>query len=310
MEWCLLDYLCFTVIITCFRVIAPAVFWTFIALVCFWFFWGCCCVFAVIIMVRKRRTELPTASSGESSESTQEASGASGGSGGGRGSQQPAATPQQGATGMGFQGGRGWAPQSQQSGRGGYAGGRGPQRGGMAPQQQYTVPTEYQGRGRGGGAPPQQPPAAAAAYESGSRSRARVGGGRGVEPVSSGGPPSKPLSSDLHQATQASYAAGGTPHRVPSEASSSRQAAESLTQQLQKVSIQQEVPPSQAIQPVAPSSKSMRFPLRPGKGVTGKKCIVKANHFFAELPDKDLHQYDVCALSPYAFSLYFCAFLL
>lgn len=241
-------------------------------------------------MVRKRRTELPTASSGESSESTQEASG---GSGGGRGSQQPAATPQQGATGMGFQGGRGWAPQSQQSGRGGYAGGRGPQRGGMAPQQQYTVPTEYQGRGRGGGAPPQQPPAAAAAYESGSRSRARVGGGRGVEPVSSGGPPSKPLSSDLHQATQASYAAGGTPHRVPSEASSSRQAAESLTQQLQKVSIQQEVPPSQAIQPVAPSSKSMRFPLRPGKGVTGKKCIVKANHFFAELPDKDLHQYDV-----------------
>ncbi|RVW61731.1 Protein argonaute 1A [Vitis vinifera] len=188
-------------------------------------------------MVRKRRTELPTASSGESSESTQEASG---GSGGGRGSQQPAATPQQGATGMGFQGGRGWAPQSQQSG-----------------------PV---GRGRGGGAPPQQPPAAAAAYESGSRSRARVGGGRGVEPVSSGGPPSKP---------------------------SSRQAAESLTQQLQKVSIQQEVPPSQAIQPVAPSSKSMRFPLRPGKGVTGKKCIVKANHFFAELPDKDLHQYDV-----------------
>jgi hypothetical protein len=25
----------------------------------------------------------------------------------------------------------------------------------------------------------------------------------------------------------------------------------------------------------------------------GQKCIVKANHFFAELPDKDLHQYDV-----------------
>ncbi|KAI5080699.1 hypothetical protein GOP47_0003882 [Adiantum capillus-veneris] len=45
------------------------------------------------------------------------------------------------------------------------------------------------------------------------------------------------------------------------------------------------------------SSKSMRFPLRPGKGHTGTKCIVKANHFFAELPDKDLHQYDV-TISP------------
>ncbi|KAI3850498.1 hypothetical protein MKW98_000308 [Papaver atlanticum] len=31
----------------------------------------------------------------------------------------------------------------------------------------------------------------------------------------------------------------------------------------------------------------------PGKGTTGIKCVVKANHFFAELPDKDLHQYDV-----------------
>lgn len=41
------------------------------------------------------------------------------------------------------------------------------------------------------------------------------------------------------------------------------------------------------------SSKKLRFPPRPGKGQTGIKCIVKANHFFAELPDKDLHQYDV-----------------
>lgn len=41
------------------------------------------------------------------------------------------------------------------------------------------------------------------------------------------------------------------------------------------------------------SSKGVRFPLRPGQGRTGQRCIVKANHFFAELPDKDLHQYDV-----------------
>ncbi|XP_058105394.1 protein argonaute 10-like isoform X2 [Magnolia sinica] len=41
------------------------------------------------------------------------------------------------------------------------------------------------------------------------------------------------------------------------------------------------------------SSKSLRFPIRPGQGQAGVKCIVKANHFFAELPDKDLNQYDV-----------------
>ncbi|CAA2987634.1 argonaute 10 [Olea europaea subsp. europaea] len=41
------------------------------------------------------------------------------------------------------------------------------------------------------------------------------------------------------------------------------------------------------------SSKSLSFARRPGCGQIGTKCIVKANHFFAELPDKDLNQYDV-----------------
>ncbi|RDX73828.1 Protein argonaute 10, partial [Mucuna pruriens] len=41
------------------------------------------------------------------------------------------------------------------------------------------------------------------------------------------------------------------------------------------------------------SSKSLIFARRPGYGQVGTKCIVKANHFFAELPDKDLNQYDV-----------------
>uniref|UniRef100_A0A251TIB3 Uncharacterized protein n=1 Tax=Helianthus annuus TaxID=4232 RepID=A0A251TIB3_HELAN len=42
-----------------------------------------------------------------------------------------------------------------------------------------------------------------------------------------------------------------------------------------------------------PANKSLRFPLRPRKGRIRESCIVKANHFFAELPDKDLHQYDL-----------------
>ncbi|KAF3774292.1 argonaute 10 protein [Nymphaea thermarum] len=41
------------------------------------------------------------------------------------------------------------------------------------------------------------------------------------------------------------------------------------------------------------SSKAIRFPARPGYGQAGVKCLVKANHFFAELPQKDLNHYDV-----------------
>ncbi|KAL4556451.1 hypothetical protein LXL04_039103 [Taraxacum kok-saghyz] len=41
------------------------------------------------------------------------------------------------------------------------------------------------------------------------------------------------------------------------------------------------------------SNKSLRFAPRPGYGQTGTVCIVKANHFMAQLPDKDLNQYDV-----------------
>ena len=41
------------------------------------------------------------------------------------------------------------------------------------------------------------------------------------------------------------------------------------------------------------SSKCLSYTKRPGYGQVGTKCIVKANHFFAELPDKDLNQYDV-----------------
>ena len=44
------------------------------------------------------------------------------------------------------------------------------------------------------------------------------------------------------------------------------------------------------------SSKSLSFARRPGFGQVGTKCIVKANHFFAELPDKDLNQYDVSCI--------------
>uniref|UniRef100_A0A7I4BGJ8 Argonaute family member n=1 Tax=Physcomitrium patens TaxID=3218 RepID=A0A7I4BGJ8_PHYPA len=57
--------------------------------------------------------------------------------------------------------------------------------------------------------------------------------------------------------------------------------------------------PRQELPPTPPplSSKGVRFPLRPSKGSNGLRCIVIANHFYAELPDKDLHHYDV-AINP------------
>lgn len=41
------------------------------------------------------------------------------------------------------------------------------------------------------------------------------------------------------------------------------------------------------------STKGIAFHQRPGFGQIGTKCVVKANHFLAQLPDKDLNQYDV-----------------
>ncbi|GLT55906.1 hypothetical protein SLA2020_289890 [Shorea laevis] len=246
-------------------------------------------------MVRKRRTELP--SSGAESSESQEASGASG-----HGSQHPAersAPPQQGAYQGGHQGGRGWHPQ--QAAHGGYGGGHG--RGG--PQQQpYGGQPEYQSRGRGG--PPTQ--VGRGGYGGGRGSGGMGGrgssgmggrgsggmgggpGGRGGGP-SSGGPSRQP-NPELHQATLPPYQAVTPTQPSPSVASSSSTPAD-ITQHVQQLTIHQEASSGQEIQPAPPSSKSMRFPLRPGKGSYGTRCIVKANHFFAELPDKDLHQYDV-----------------
>ncbi|CAN0891403.1 Protein argonaute 1 [Linum grandiflorum] len=183
-----------------------------------------------------------------------------GGPQGGRGGGQQ---PQQFG---GPQGGRGAGQQPQQGGRGAGYGGRG-----GAPQNQpYGGPGDYQGRGRGG--PPQQ------------------GGGRGYGGGREGGdppyaPPSGPSRApvpELHQATPPPIQVGVSPQPKHSEASSSQSPSPSpsqataVSQQMQQLTIQQEVPASQSIQSaLAPgSSKSVRFPLRPGQGRVGSKCVV------------------------------------
>lgn len=235
-------------------------------------------------MVRKKRTE--GSSGGESSDPLDA------GSGQGSGAQRPPAQQQQqqqqqqggyqgrwqgGYQGRGQQGGgppqggRGWV---QRGGYGGGGSGGGPQRGG-GPQQYYGGPPEQ---------PQQRPPRGTAPPQ-------RRGGGSG--PSYTGGP-SRPSVPELYQATQAPQQPVATLQPMPhaeasSPSSSAHQALDEPIEQFQQLSVQQEEP----VQGAPASSKSMRFPLRPGKGSTGTRCIVKANHFFAELPDKDLHQYDV-----------------
>ncbi|WJX71836.1 argonaute 1 [Trifolium repens] len=243
-------------------------------------------------MVRKKRTDGPggaeTSDGQQRSAPPQQQAAVTGGAG-----------PQGGG---GPQGGRGWAPQGGRGeyggGRGDYGGGRGGYGGGRGgrgiPQQQYGGPPEYQGRGRGRGGPSQQGGRGYGGGRGGYSGGVGAGGGHDVVP-SYGGPPRQPVP-ELHQATSvpsAPYQVVVSPPTAPqSEASSSSQLPEvsEVGEELGQMTIHSEETPA----PPPPASKSsLRFPLRPGKGSTGRKCIVKANHFFAELPKKDLHQYDV-----------------
>ncbi|TVU27575.1 hypothetical protein EJB05_19066, partial [Eragrostis curvula] len=166
----------------------------------------------------------------------------------------------------------------------------------------HGVPYAQQGRGgyqgQGGGRPSRgdEPPHRPGEYPGREQARAATrpqhfprGGRGGRGAASSSTESSSPLAPELrHELAQASPMQAG-----PSESPPEAPPAESREQHKQ-VPMQAEASAIQEIVPAIPSSsKSIRFPLRPGKGSIGTRCLVKANHFFAELPDKDLHQYDV-----------------
>lgn len=239
----------------------------------------------VVIMVRKRRTELPGA--GESSESHDTSAGQ-----GGAAQRPPPQQQAQQQQGGGYQQGRGRGVQGPQGQGGQPQGGRGwaPRGGsrGMAPQQYPGGPPDYPQQGRG--SQQQQIPRGTAPSQRGGFSG----------PVYAGGPSMTPTP-ELHQATQAPQQPGVTmqlraPYGKPpaevvhAESSLGSSSSQPVHEAMTQLSVQKE---EQHLQVAPASSKSMRFPLRPGKGSLGIRCIVKANHFFAELPDKDLHQYDV-----------------
>ncbi|XP_072967568.1 protein argonaute 1A-like isoform X2 [Typha angustifolia] len=233
-------------------------------------------------MARKRSTE--PYGGGERPES-QEPSGSAG-----QGVPRHSVSPHQQGGGRG---GRGWGAgnpelfQQRGRGRGHYQGrGGGAQaRGGMAPQQTNVPVAEHQRRGPPRDMQPQQ--------HYGGRGGS-MAGGRGSGPSAVGS--SRPPAPELHQATQAPPYAIQTSSSQAGPSQPQEMLSAQVAEQFQQLSVQGEASKSRAIElavPPAPSSKSVRFPLRPGKGSFGVKCLVKANHFFAELPDKDLHQYDV-----------------
>ncbi|KAL3702460.1 hypothetical protein R1sor_020482 [Riccia sorocarpa] len=94
-----------------------------------------------------------------------------------------------------------------------------------------------------------------------------------------------------------------SPHLAPGAQTAGAVPAPPLETKIGELSLQEAAPgevvaPSSPVrQPPPASSKALRFPLRPNKGQLGIRIVVKANHFFAELPNKDLHQYDV-AITP------------
>lgn len=203
----------------------------------------------------------------------------------------------------GYQG-RGGPPEYQprdNQGRGGYQGRGGPtsQHPGGPPEVQ---PRGYQGRG---GPPSQHPGGGPTEYQGRGGPRPRGGvpqphGGHGRGSVGSSVPsgPSRSVP-ELHQAPNVQHQAPVAVSPSTPGAGSSSQPAEAevstgqVQQQFQQLAIRDQSSTSQAVQMAPASSKSVRFPPRPGKGTYGSRCIVKANHFFAELPDKDLHHYDV-----------------
>jgi len=238
----------------------------------------------VPIMVRKKRT-----GPGGSGETSGESSGASGqGS-----SQRPERTQQPGA-------GRGWVPQQggrgggQHQGRGGHyqgRGGPGPHHPGGLPEYHQR---EYQGRG---GEYQGQYQGRGGARSRGGISQPYYGGHRGGSVGRNVPPGPSRTVPELHQAPYVQYQAPVISPSPSGPGSSSQPMAEvssgQVQQQFEQLAIHGQSSMSQEVQVAPASSKSVRFPLRPGKGTYGDRCIVKANHFFAELPDKDLHQYDV-----------------
>ncbi|XP_062105193.1 protein argonaute 5-like [Humulus lupulus] len=84
------------------------------------------------------------------------------------------------------------------------------------------------------------------------------------------------------------------PAPAPSSSTAGPSTAASLSREVEKLTLQD---PAATGRLPPESSKSVRFPVRPGYGKVGRKCVVKANHFIVQVADRDLCHYDV-SISP------------
>ncbi|PUZ78411.1 hypothetical protein GQ55_1G450400 [Panicum hallii var. hallii] len=178
-------------------------------------------------------------------------------------------------------------PQPAAAGRGGRAQ-QAPQRGGRGGNQGRPSPVHEAHHQQPRGRPGEHPARGHARGVTGTRPQQypRAGAATGGQGSSTGS--SSPLAPELRQAMEAPHA---LPQASPLQAGPSQSPPEIQPMEERKLA---EATAGHQVVPAIPSStKSLRFPLRPGKGSVGTSCLVKANHFFAELPDRDLHQYDV-----------------
>ncbi|KAH9700183.1 protein argonaute 5 [Citrus sinensis] len=111
----------------------------------------------------------------------------------------------------------------------------------------------------------------------------RGGAGRGSH-SGSGAAPSSP-----HTASTSTAPAPSSPSVSASASAPSSSSVSTLVEETeQKLTL---AAPAAATLPPS-SSQAMRFPVRPGFGTVGKKCVVRANHFMVQLAERDIHHYD------------------
>lgn len=159
------------------------------------------------------------------------------------------------------------APHPQPAGRGGRGGSHQGRGGGRQSRPDEAQQQQPRGHARGGTRDHPHPARAAAPSSTGSAS---------------------PLAPELRQAMEAPHELAQTSPMQPGPSQSSPEIDPGEEHKPVEASAGHGIVPA-----IPSSSKSVRFPLRPGNGSLGTKCLVKANHFFTELPDKDLHHYDV-----------------
>lgn len=184
-------------------------------------------------------------------------------------------------------------PHPQHAGRGGARGGnqgRGGGRPARADEAQPQPPPqpprgEHPGRGHARGGSGTRPQPQPQQYPRAARP------GQGAAPSPTGGSPT-PLAPELRQAMEPPRQLAQPP---PPQAGPSQPQPPPPPPQTEEHKLAEPSAATEIVPVIPSSSKSVRFPLRPGKGSVGTRCLVKANHFFAQLPDRDLHQYDVRA---------------